>query len=215
MDNERKAWERMEEEEEPLKWFARFDQFRLMKPWKRSVNAVFEAENKKKQEETRTDTSGEGYRPGREWYGAAEQWQWSERAGAWDAYRIAERDRLIELEEAEIMKEQYALKHKRIKDLSKVAKLLREEVFDDKKRWVEDVKSVGKEPYYVDKFNKGIISEYRATLDDIAAEMGERVKKKEIEHKGLPPSVYFDFDPDQDGTEVAEGIREIDDTDSN
>jgi len=40
------------------------------------------------------------------------------------------------------------------------------------------------------------------------------VKKKEIEHKGLPPNVYVDFDPDDDGIEIAEGAEEANDASS-
>jgi hypothetical protein len=172
---ERKPWEQMEGE--PFKWFSRFDKFRLMKPWERSVNAVFQEENNKKQQK------GPIF-PGPTWYEAAKQWKWHERVEAWDKHRIEERDKQIALEEEEILKSEYALKHNRIKELNEVAKLLREEVFDDEKRWLEDVKAVGLEAHYLKQFNDSLIREYRATLDDIAKEKGERVKMTEQKHSG-------------------------------
>jgi len=76
------------------------------------------------------------------------------------------------------------LKSNRIKDLNALAELLNEEVFDEGKRWIEDVKAVGKSPYYVKQFNDSIVREYRATLDDIAKEKGERVKLTKSELTG-------------------------------
>jgi hypothetical protein len=167
-------------EGESVKWFSRFTQFRLMKSWERSINAVFIEEKSKdprKPEKTRENAD-------KEWYRKAREWQWQERAESWDAHQREERDRLIALEEEEILKAEYSLKHNRIKDLNKLAILLKEEVEDESKRWVEDVKAVGKEPYYVKQFNDAIIREYRATLDDIAKEKGERVKLTKSEVSG-------------------------------
>jgi len=175
-NEERKPWGQMERE--PSKWFSRFDKFRLMKPWARSINAVFLDEQK-----TREDGKRRKEAPG-SWYSIAKLWQWNERAEAWDKHQRTERDRIIGLEEEEVLKSRYALKHNRIKDLIEMAELLREEVFDDDKRWVEDVKGVGIEPYYIKQFNEGVIREFRATLDDIAKEKGERVKTTKSELSG-------------------------------
>lgn len=176
---ERQLWDRMEGE--PLRWYARFDRFRLM-GWRRSVADVYHKENSVKQRKTALKVPGD-------WYKTAKQWQWDERVEAWDAHKRVERDRIIALEEEEILKAEYSLKHNRIKDLNKLAVLLKEEVEDENKRWVEDVKAVGKEAYYVKQFNDAVIREYRATLDDIAKEKGERVKltKSEITGKDGGP----------------------------
>jgi hypothetical protein len=176
MDDERKFWDRMENE--PVRWYARFDKFRLMKAWKRSINAVYELENKEKQGKTRTKID-------RQWYKKAEEWQWDKRAAAWDEYRISERDKQIVAEEAEVIKEQYALKHNRIKDLNEIAQILKEEAKDINKRWVDDVKAVGFEAHHLKQFNDGLLKEYREYLTDIADEMGERVKTTKQEHTGL------------------------------
>lgn len=74
MSEERKPWEQMEQE--PDLWYGRFVKY-LRLGTKRSVNAICWNENKKKQEKTRTNT-------GPEWYEAAKQWKWEERARLWD-----------------------------------------------------------------------------------------------------------------------------------
>lgn len=193
MDNEeRKSWEQVEGES--ITWFRRFDRYRLMK-WERSIAAVFQEEYSKKLENTRKTLEPDGT-----WYKAAERYKWLERAAAWDKHRLEERDKQIVAEEAEIIREEYALKHHRIKELNEVAKLLREEVFDEDKRWVDDVKAVGLDAHHLKQFNDGLLKEYREYLSDIADEMGERVKKKEILHKGFPPDTYVGIDPKDIGS---------------
>lgn len=179
MSDERKPWEQMIDKGEPVKWYARFDRFRLIKPWLRSVNAAFlqeQAENPRKPEKTRENAD-------KVWYQKAQEWEWDKRAAAWDKYRIAERDKQTAAEEEEVLNSELALKHNRIKELQELAALLKEEVYDEDKRWVEDIK-VGKEPYYVKQFNDAVIREYRATLDDIAKEKGERAKLTKSELTG-------------------------------
>lgn len=178
MDDERKPWEQRIDEGEPVKWYARFDRFRLMRPWKRSVNAVYEEEETEKYGRVRTKIAGK-------WYEMAKQWEWDGRAAEWDKHRITERDKQIAAEEAEVMKEQYALKHERIKHLNEVARLLKEEVEDINKRWLDDVKAVGFEAHHLKQFNSELLKEYREYLSDIADEMGERVKTTKQEHTGL------------------------------
>ncbi len=82
----------------------------------------------------------------------------------------------------------YALMHERVKALNELAELLHGEVFDEEKRWLPDVKSVGTGPTAerVDliRFNSDLISEYRATFTDLAAELGHRIKKQSLEHTG-------------------------------
>lgn len=96
----------------------------------------------------------------------------------------------VEAKKAEIAKAQfeeikrlaketgYAIDAKRIWDLNKLAELLFEEIFEDDKRWLPDVKSIGSGEYAerVDlvRFNASLIKEFRAALDDLAKEMGER-----------------------------------------
>ena len=82
---ERPIWER--QENEPARWYARFETFRLLGP-SRSIEAGFER-----------DCLAAGLtatRPGRRWYEAARRWRWRERAEAWDE---AERERWRATEE--------------------------------------------------------------------------------------------------------------------
>jgi len=70
----KKPWER--QEGESAKWFFRFRNY-LALGSNRSVNAVFDAENKKGQAKA-------SYNPGKGWYNAAKRYQWQIRADAWD-----------------------------------------------------------------------------------------------------------------------------------
>lgn len=183
-DEERKPWDR--QEGESAKWFSRFDRFRSMKPWERSVVAAYEVENSDKQRQTATKIPGH-------WHKAARDWKWEERAANWDQHRLDERDKQIQAEEAEILRVGYAVKHERMKSLNEVAGLLQREVFDDNKRWLDDVKAVGIEAHHLKQFNDALIREYRATLDDIAKEKGERVRKQEVTGKdGGPIEVEYE-----------------------
>ncbi len=69
-------------------------------------------------------------------------------------------------------------------DLVALAKMLRTEIYEDQKRWLPDVKGIGRGAQFqrIDlvRFNGPLIEQYRKTLDDIAAELGERVQKTEI-----------------------------------
>lgn len=60
--------------------------------------------------------------------------------------------------------------------------------FEQHKVWLPDVKQVGsgEKATRVDivKFNAALISEYRSTLADLAAETGGRKQKQEVEHTG-------------------------------
>lgn len=167
MEPERKAWERMEGES--LKWYSRFDKFRLMKPWKRSINAVYEEEETENHGKVRTKIAGK-------WYEIAQKWQWNERADAWDTHCREERDRNIALEEEEISKSEYALKHKRIQALNGLSEQLMEEA-----RNKENMYLIGEKET---KFNDGLYGMIDKYFASIAAEKGERVKMTEQKHSG-------------------------------
>lgn len=91
MSEERKPWEQMEGESDL--WYGRFRTYLLMGS-RRSVNAVFEAENKEKQGKTRTKIS-------RNWYDAANAWEWQARANAYDL----EQQKIRRVEEEEQRKQ--------------------------------------------------------------------------------------------------------------
>lgn len=109
--------------------------------------------------------------------------KWS-KAHNWQE-RVKGRDEEIARAHLEHLKETatetgYALFYKRIGDLNEIAELLRQEIFTEEKRWLPDVKQIGsgEEAERVDilRFNAALIREFRGILEDIAAEMGERVK---------------------------------------
>src|SRR5256885_3768892 len=114
MDEERKIWE--QQQDEPDLWYGRFRVF-LRLGTRRSVNAVFEKESKKKKEEARTNT-------GPRWYEAAKEWNWETRARAHDEYVRAEEDRIIAEERDKIMRSGFALQHKRIQLLDRLSRKL-------------------------------------------------------------------------------------------
>lgn len=110
---------------------------------------------------------------------------WSREHG-WQE-RIEEREREVALAALEKIKETatqtgYAVFQKRIADLNELAELLLEEINTEKKRWLPDVKGIGSSQFGtyervdITRFNASLIEQFRKTLDDIAAEMGERVK---------------------------------------
>lgn len=99
--------------------------------------------------------------------------------------RVVDRDAEIAQVQFEEIKRKatetgYAVFQKRIWDLGQMAEILFEEVQDEQKRWLADVKSVGigenAERVDIVRFNEGLLRQFRGALDDIAKEMGERQK---------------------------------------
>ena len=146
-------------------------------------------------------------KPTGDWYEVANQWKWEERADAYHKHRRSERDRQIAEKEADILDIPYAQKYERVKELDKKIRDLLKEADDEKRVWLPDVKSIqtGEDTYErvnLVHFNAPLFTVIDKYLAGIAAEMGERIKKKDIEVKGLPPNIYIGFDPNQDGTEL-------------
>jgi hypothetical protein len=195
VSEERKAWDQLPNE--PDLWYGRFTAF-LRLGTKRSVNAVFKKENNKKQQKTTAF-------PGPTWYEAAKEWRWQERARAYDEHQRAEEDRIIAEEREKVLRSGFALQHKRIQALNRLTNKLIAMTNDEDKIWMPDVKSVGTGPTAerVDllQFNAPLFTLIDKYLASIAAEMGERVKKKDVTLTELPPNIYTGFDPDQDGVE--------------
>ena len=85
----------------------------------------------------------------------------------------------------------YAHYPKRVQDLVSLAELLLEEINTENKRWVPDVKSIGSgysaKVFHITRFNSALIEQFRRTLDDIASEMGERVKSVALTGKDGGP----------------------------
>jgi hypothetical protein len=174
MDEEHKAWEQLPGESSL--WYGRFTRFKLM-IFGRSVAAVF-------REEMRGNERNEP--PGR-WYEESKKWNWEARATEWDAFQTEETEKVIARERALVLRSGFALQHKRVLALDRLANKLIEMTEDEDKVWIPDVKAIGNGPgaERVDLVNFNaplftLIEKYQAS---IAAEMGERVKKTELTGK--------------------------------
>ncbi len=196
MDSERKSWEQMEGESSL--WYGRFRAYLLM-GFKRSINAVHAEYAKNSENPRNLDAGGE-------WYRIEKEWNWKERAQDYDAHWIEEQDKLIAQEREIILRTGYALMHKRIEALNKLADKMMQWADEDAKVWIVNKKSVSGENFsqYTEEtvFNAPMMGMIEKYFAGIAAEKGERVKKKDITITEMPPNVYMGFDPDEDGKDV-------------
>lgn len=200
-DEQQQIWAR--QAGEPLTWYRRFERYRLMEPI-RSIAAVFQDEEReKKRDKPRTKPTGD-------WYEAAKKWRWDERVAAWDVYLDGQIEQQIAIERKKVLRSRYALAHKRIEELDRLAQKLIDYAKEEKNIWLLDVKAIGTGPdaERVDlvQFNDALFREIRAHFADIAAELGERVKKKELTGKDGGP-VEFEIElvgnsPDDDDSEA-------------
>jgi hypothetical protein len=109
---------------------------------------------------------------------------------------------ILQVDENNALTTGLALKENRVKDLQRLAELLKKDLFGGF-LWTEEVKGVGSgeaaEIIDYDVFNASEISAFRGVLDDIAKEMGGRVQKVESTGKDgepLPPAIVNIFIPD-------------------
>lgn len=179
MDEERKSWEQMLDKGESDLWFGRFRAYLLM-GFRRSVQAVFQQELEENGGNWRDEAHGS-------WYEYAKKYNWQARAAAYDAHWLEEQDELIKQEREIVLRTGFAVQHRRIQSLDKILNKLLEMTEDEDKVWLPDVKAIGTGEFAerVDLVNFNaplftLIDKYKAA---IAAEMGERVKKKEITGK--------------------------------
>lgn len=180
MSEERKPWEQRIDEGEPDLWYGRFVKFMRLGT-KRSVNAVLQKEVKKKQEKTRTNA-------GPEWYEAAKQWNWTNRARDYDEFQRAEEDRIIADEKEKVLRSGYALLHKRVKTLDRLTRKLERWEKNDDKIWIPETRTTimgENKSVTIEKvtFNHHLYMVIDKYLDSIAKEVGERVKKQELTGK--------------------------------
>ena len=138
---------------------------------------------------------------------------WKARKAEYDA-QVTEREKQA-LEEAkqarrrQIMAEGLAAAHERVIRLARLADFLEGQIFtegqdDDGNTiypnvWVPDVKSFGGGPFAervdIQRFNGSLIGQYRATLADLAAEVGGRSRQPEADaSEELPVKVYQNVD---------------------
>lgn len=106
---------------------------------------------------------------------------WQERAESYDVRIEEQKNKRAE----EIMNSGLALEHERTKKLKELYALLEKQLFETDPTtgvlhnlWLKDYKSIGQgEALEIERFNAPLIREIRATLDDIAAETGGRVRQ--------------------------------------
>lgn len=121
----------------------------------------------------------------------ASRFDWAERATQYDS----EFEAIKNEERNQVFNEALALDFGRVRKLVNLANFLEAQLYEQSEPdedgiahflniWVHDVKSVGSgesaERVDIERFNSALISEYRATLADIAKEVGGRVAKSEL-----------------------------------
>lgn len=112
---------------------------------------------------------------------------WAERATRYDA----EYEQIKQQQRAAVMHHGAALDFERVAKLKRLAAFLESQIFDPGEDgsypnvWLADVKQIGggefAERVDLEKFNGALISEYRGVLDDIAKEVGGRIRKAEAD----------------------------------
>jgi hypothetical protein len=174
MNEERKPWDQLEEESNL--WYGRFRAYLLM-GFKRSVNAVFQLEAEESLGNPRGEAQGH-------WYEYAKKYRWEERAKAYDTHWIEEQDKLIAQEREIVLRSGYALMHKRIEALNKLADKMVRWADEDDKVWLiktQDVTGDGFSKHTEETvFNAPMLGMIEKYFDGIAKEKGERVKKQEL-----------------------------------
>ena len=110
------------------------------------------------------------------------RYAWQERAEECDA----ELEKRKTARAEEIMQSGLALAHNRVEKLKVLALFLHTQMYERGEDgvyhniWLPDVKQIAGTRVDIERFNAAIISEYRATLDDIAKETGGRKSKLEL-----------------------------------
>lgn len=117
------------------------------------------------------------------------RYNWSERASEYDAQweerKNAEREASLNYG--------LALDYERVERLKRLADFLEGQIYEQGEAgiyhnvWLPDVKQIGRgddaERVDIERFNGSLISEYRSVLDDLAKEVGGRIKKSELSGK--------------------------------
>lgn len=168
------VWDRMEGE--PNRWHQWFERYRLLGP-DRSLLAVFNQWRLAKSREVSRSVP-------KSWRTAAETWTWKQRAEAWDQYLSNKAAKEAEARRLEILSSGYAQRHERVRVLNELAGLLEGDLREETLRWLHDTKGIGSGDNFseveVIRFNSPLIEQFRRTLDDLAQELGERVRGLEL-----------------------------------
>jgi hypothetical protein len=94
-------------------------------------------------------------------------------------------EEIKQADEASALSIGLAIRANRVERLQKLADLLIVDLFDNDLLWTDEVKGIGGADNFqrIDykEFNKAEVEQLRGVLDDIAAEVGERVKKSDLD----------------------------------
>ncbi len=177
---------------EPALWHERFQRYLYLGP-ARSLIAVYRAEAKS--EKSAAERARARNVPGA-WFAAVKRWSWHVRAEAFDDAERKRRDELYAARADEILQSGFAQRFIRIAELNRLAELLQTELYTEDKRWLPDVKQIGggdfAERVDIVRFNAAVVEQYRETLEDIAIEMGERVRGLNLSGKVAVAQVSLD-----------------------
>lgn len=156
---ERDAWDQLDDE--PDSWFYKFSQFRLLGP-RRSMRKVYRIWREEKYGQDMKEHTAPAI-----WAEKAKQYHWVERAHAWDVARLEEKE-----EEAEkVYSEGLSLAHNRVDHLKKLAQKMEDYLLDKR----------------TTRLSPHLIEQLRGTYDDIAKELGQRVKETRLTGPGGGP----------------------------
>lgn len=198
-------WERMPDET-PV-WFDRLQRF-LFLGVTRSIYKAYVTERKEKKGVTGERLAKRTGLP-QSWRKAAFKYKWRERAQAFDEEQQRIRDAYFAARQDEILRSGFAQRHQRIQELNRLAELLRTEVWTEDARWLPDVKQIGSGKYAervdIVRFNASLVEQYRQTLEDIAIEMGERVRGLKVSGSmGIVPMTADDLAHAKNAAQQAE-----------
>lgn len=149
--SEQDPWDRLADE--PWLWFDRFTKYRLMGP-NRNLRKVYREDRAHRTPDNPLpDDQGAPH----DWTAKSKIYHWKERAEAWDLMIYEEQEEAARVE----MSSGYSLAHMRVHALKALAVKLDDYLLDPKNNRLS--------PY--------VLEQYRGLLDDIAKEMGHRVKE--------------------------------------
>jgi hypothetical protein len=118
---------------------------------------------------------------------------WVERAERFDALQAEKTKAEYDTRRAKIMNDGLALAHERIAKLNEIFFRLYEDFQEEQNLWLPDKKGIGQAENFqvvdIVRFNSQLVDQMRATLDDIASEVGERVKNERIEQHSTNTAV--------------------------
>lgn len=116
--------------------------------------------------------------------------QWVARAQAYDQHLEDIAQEAKEAEIKRVLSEGYAQMHERVRELNAVAGKIRGWVDEEAKVWIEKREEITTENATIVKtelkFNQALFQEFRGFLDDLAKEVGGRIRKTETSFKALP-----------------------------